>query len=93
MRNSYIKIHRDDEPELPEDTYYIVDLIGLEVFSDEGNKLGVLKEVYPIPSGEHDIYVVDTGEKEILLPAIGKVVVSIDIPNKKMVVHLLPGLI
>lgn len=93
MRNSYIKIHRDDEPELPEDTYYIVDLIGLEVFSDEGNKLGVLKEVYPIPSGEHDIYVVDTGEKEILLPAIGEVVVSIDIPNKKMIVHLLPGLI
>ena len=93
LRNSYIKIHRDDEPELPEDTYYIVDLIGLEVFSDEGNKLGVLKEVYPIPSGEHDIYVVDTGEKEMLLPAIGEVVVSIDIPNKKMIVHLLPGLI
>ena len=93
LRNSYIKIQRDDEPELPEDTYYIVDLIGLEVFSDEGKKLGVLKEVYPIPSGEHDIYVVDTGEKEILLPAIGEVVVSIDIPNKKMVVHLLPGLI
>ena len=35
LRNSYIKVHRDDEPELPEDTYYIVDLIGLEVFSDD----------------------------------------------------------
>ena len=92
LRNSYIKIHRDDEPELPEDTYYIVDLIGLEVFSDDERKLGILKDVYPIPSGEHDIYVVDTGDKELLLPAIGEVIMNIDIANKKMIVHLLPGL-
>lgn len=92
LRNSYIKVHRDGEPELPEDTYYIVDLIGLEVFSDDERKLGILKDVYPIPSGEHDIYVVDTGDKELLLPAIGEVIMNIDIANKKMIVHLLPGL-
>ena len=92
LRNAYIKVHRDDEPELPEDTYYIVDLIGLEVFSDDERKLGILKDVYPIPSGEHDIYVVDTGDKELLLPAIGEVIMNIDIANKKMIVHLLPGL-
>ena len=92
LRNAYIKVHRDDEPELPEDTYYIVDLIGLEVFSDDECKLGILKDVYPIPSGEHDIYVVDTGKKELLLPAIGEVIMNIDIANKKMIVHLLPGL-
>lgn len=92
LRNSYIKVHRDDEPELPEDTYYIVDLIGLEVFSDDERRLGTLKDVYPIPSGEHDIYVVDTGDKEILLPAIGDVIINIDIVSKKMIVHLLPGL-
>lgn len=92
LRNSYIKVHRDDEPELPEDTYYIVDLIGLEVFSDDERRLGTLKDVYPIPSGEHDIYVVDTGNKEILLPAIGDVIINIDIASKKMIVHLLPGL-
>ena len=94
LRNSYIKIHRDDEPELPEDTYYIVDLIGLEVFSDDERKLGILKDVYPIPSGEHDIYVVDTGDKELLLPAIGEVIMNIDIANKKIypASRLAPGI-
>lgn len=67
-------------------------MIGLEVFSDDECKLGILKDVYPIPSGEHDIYVVDTGKKELLLPAIGEVIINIDIANKKMIVHLLPGL-
>lgn len=93
LRNCFIRVLREDEPELPEDTYYIVDLIGLDVFLDTGEKLGSLKEVFPVQSGNHDIYVVETGEKDILLPAIGDVIKDIDIQNKKMIVHLLEGLI
>lgn len=93
LRNCYIKVSRESEPELPEDTYYIVDLIGLEVYTDSGDKLGTLKEVFPVQSGNHDIYVVQTNEKDILLPAIGDVIKDIDIKNKKMIVHLLEGLI
>jgi len=81
------------EEELPEDTYYIVDLIGLDVFSDENENLGRLKDVFSVPSGNHDIYVVETGEKDVLLPAIGDVIKDIDMHNRKMVVHLLEGLI
>lgn len=92
LRNCYIKIHRNDEEELPEDTYYIVDLIGLDVFSDENEKLGKLKDVFSVPSGNHDIYVVETGEKDLLLPAIGEVIKHIDIPNNKIIVHLIEGL-
>lgn len=93
LRNSYIKVHRDDEEKLPDDTYYIVDLIGLHVISDDGIELGILKDVFPVPSGSHDIYVVETGEKDILLPAIGEVIKEIDIENQKMIVHLIDGLI
>ena len=92
FRNCYIKVKRCWEEELPEDTYYIVDLIGLEVFSDENEKLGVLKEVYPVPGGNNDVYVVETNGKDLLLPAIGDVIKKIDIPNKKMIVHLIDGL-
>lgn len=92
LRNCLIKIHRDDEEELPEDTYYIVDLIGLEVFSDEDEKLGTLKDVFPVPAGNHDIYVVETGEKDLLLPAIGDVIKQVDIKNNKIIVHLIEGL-
>ncbi|MBP3463199.1 MAG: 16S rRNA processing protein RimM [Clostridia bacterium] len=92
LRNCLIKIRREDEEELPEDTYYIVDLIGLEVFSDEDEKLGTLKDVFSVPSGNHDIYVVETGEKDLLLPAIGDVIKQVDIKNNKIIVHLIEGL-
>ena len=93
LRNSYIKIHRSDEEELPEDTYYIVDLIGITVFTDDGKELGKLKDVFPVPFGSHDIYVVETVEKDILIPAISEVVKNIDIQNQKMIVHLIDGLV
>lgn len=93
LRNSYIKVHRDDEEKLPDDTYYIVDLIGLHVISDDGRELGILKDVFPVPAGSHDIYVVETGGKDILLPAIGEVIKEIDVKNQKMIVHLIDGLI
>ena len=92
LRNSYIKIHRDDEPELPEDTYYIVDLIGLDVYSDEGKLLGKLDDVFN--SGSCDIYVVkDELGKQLLLPAISDVIKEINLEEKKIVAHLLKGLV
>ena len=50
-------------------------------------------DVFPVPSGSHDIYVVETGGKDILLPAIGEVIKEIDVKNQKMIVHLIDGLI
>lgn len=92
LRNSYLKIHRKDEPELEEGTYYIADLIGLEVYSDEGSLLGKLDDIYN--TGSNDIYVVkDELGKQLLLPAISDVIKKIDLQQKKIVVHILKGLI
>ncbi len=93
LKNCFIKVSRDAEPELPEDTYYIVDLIGLDVVLDTGEKLGILKEIFPVQSGSHDIYVVETVEKDVLLPAISDVIKDIDISKGRIIVHLLEGLI
>lgn len=91
-KNCYIKIDRKDAVELPEDTYFIVDLIGLEVVTEEGLILGTLVDVFP--TGSNDVYVVkDELGKQTLLPAIGEVIKNVDIENKKMTVHLLEGLI
>ncbi len=90
-RNCYLKIDRKDAVTLPEDTYFIVDLLDMEVVTDEGEILGKITDVYP--TGSNDIYVVKNEEgKQILLPAIGQVVKQVDLPNKKMTVHLLEGL-
>lgn len=90
-KNCYIKIDRKDAVKLPEDTYFIVDLIGLTVHTDENRLLGTLIDVFP--TGSNDVYVVkDDLGKQILLPAIGDVIKNVDIQNKKMIVHLIPGL-
>ena len=92
LRNSYLKVNRQDEPELEEGTYYIVDLIGLDVYSDEGKLLGKLDDVFN--SGSCDIYVVkDELGKQLLLPAISDVIKEINLEEKKIVAHLLKGLV
>lgn len=68
-RNCYLKIDRKDAVTLPEDTYFIADLLEMEVTTEEGEILGKITDVYP--TGSNDIYVVKNEEgKQILLPAI-----------------------
>ena len=92
LRNSYLTVSRDSVEKLEEGRYYIVDLLGLEVYTDEQILLGTLEDIFN--TGSNDIYVVKGKQgKQILLPAIQDVIKQIDIENKKIIVHLLPGLI
>lgn len=92
LRNYYLKVKREDEPELDDGTFYIVDLLGLEVYSDEGNLLGKLEDIYN--TGSNDIYVVKNElGKQLLLPAISDVIKDINLDEKRIVVHILNGLI
>lgn len=91
-KNCYIKIDRSDAVELPEDSYFIIDLIGIKVYTDEGEALGDIIDVFP--TGANDVYVVKNElGKQVLLPAIGDVIKNVDIKNKKMIVHLIEGLV
>lgn len=91
FKNCYIKIDRQDAVELPDDTYFIVDLIDMEVYTDDEKILGRIVDVFP--TGSNDVYVVkDELGKQTLLPAIGDVIKNVDVPNKKMIVHLIEGL-
>lgn len=91
-RNCYLKISRENAVKLPEDTYFIIDLLDMKVYTEEDIYLGNIIDVYP--TGSNDIYVIKNEEgKQALLPAIGEVIKTVDIQNKKMVVHLLDGLI
>ena len=91
LRNSYLKISRDSVEDLEEDRYYIVDLIGIDVYTDENILLGKLEDIFN--TGSNDIYVVKNElGKQILLPAISDVIKQIDMENKKMIVHIIKGL-
>lgn len=92
LRESYLIVDREKEEPLEEGTYYIVDMIGLEVYTEEGELLGKLEDIFN--TGSNDIYVVKNElGKQILLPAIGEVIKQIDMENKKMIVHLISGLV
>ena len=92
LRNSYLEVDRENAIELQEGEYFIADLIGLNIFTEEGENLGKLDDIYN--TGSNDIYVVKTEEgKQLLLPAISEVIKEINIKESKIVVHLLEGLI
>lgn len=91
-RNCYLKLPREKARRLPKNTYFIADLIGLEVYTEEGNLLGKVDDIYN--TGASDIYVIrDELGKQILLPAIKEVIKQVDLEQEKIVVHLLDGLV
>lgn len=91
-KNCYIRINRSDNEQLPEDTYYIVDLIGLEVITVDGKILGKVQDIFG--TGSNDVYVVkDELGKQILLPAIESVIKEINLDAQKITVELIEGLI
>ena len=86
----YVK--REDAVELEEDEYFIADLIGLRVITDEDKVLGELTDV--LETGANDVYVIETGEKkEILIPAIPDCVLDVNLEEGTILIHLLDGLL
>lgn len=92
LRNNYLEIDRSDAIPLKEGEFFIADLIGLKVFLDTGEELGILEDIYN--TGSKDIYVVkDKLGKSYLLPYIDEVIKKIDLDNSKIIVHIIEGLI
>ena len=85
-------VTRDQAVPLEEDEYFIADLIGLRVITDEDKVLGELTDV--LETGANDVYqVTDENGKEILLPAIKDCILSVDLEKGEMKVHILEGLL
>jgi 16S rRNA processing protein RimM len=95
LKESDILITEDDLRELPEDTFYVRDLIGCKVFNAEkpdAAEIGVIKDV--LQNSAQDIYVVKTaGGKEAMIPAVGDFVAEVNIEERYVKVKLIPGLI
>lgn len=83
MRQKEILLDRDDAPEPEEGRYYIVDLLGLYVCTQEGEILGVLTDVRQAAT---DIYTVEKDGKEILFPVVSGVVTEVDLKGKQIIV-------
>lgn len=92
FRKKSLLVTRDQAVPLEEDEYFIADLIGLRVITDEDKVLGELTDV--LETGANDVYqVTDENGKEILLPAIKDCILSVDLEKGEMKVHILEGLL
>jgi len=91
LRGMFLEIPREKAVRLPEDSYFIGDLIGCAVREADGNLLGTLTEVQA--TGANDIYEI-TGEdnKKIWIPAIADVIKEVNVEKGEITVSLLPGL-
>lgn len=92
LKGMDLLVTRENAIPLAEGEYYIVDMIGCKIITDEGNTLGELTDV--MQTGANDVYVVKTTDgKEVLLPAIKECVLEKDIENKVIKVHIMKGLL
>lgn len=85
-----VRVPEEETVPLPEGMYYWFELIGMDVFSEADEKLGTIVDVFE--TGSNDVYVMKRGRKEIYIPATQEVVKQVDRKAKRMVIHLLDGL-
>jgi len=85
LTNALLYIKTNQLPPLPEDDYYLHQLIGLDVYDSEGCFLGILTEI--LETGANDVYLVkDELGNEVLIPAVEEFIINVDLDADKMVV-------
>jgi 16S rRNA processing protein RimM len=92
LRDSFITIDRANAVKLPEDSFFICDLIGCTVMDEKGAELGKIDEI--LQTGSNDVYVIKNKDgKELLLPALKSVVRKVSIDLKQIEVTVPKGLL
>ena len=82
-KQKYLEVLRSDEPELPEDTYYVTDLKNCIVFDTNGKELGKIYDV--IQTKNNDVYWIEE-PKQLLIPVLEHIVLDVNIDEKKVII-------
>lgn len=90
LRGAWLMVPEAEAEPLPPGEYYWHQLIGLDVITEEGRRLGCLTEI--LETGSNDVYVVCDDSRELLIPATKDVIRGVDLEGHRMAVRLLPGL-
>ncbi len=91
MNGWFIKVPEEEAIPLPEGTYYWFELIGMEVVSETGEKLGTIVDIFE--TGSNDVYVLKRGRKETYIPATREVIRQVDKQAKRMTIRVPEGLL
>lgn len=91
FKSKYVSITSDMLVKLPDDSYFIFDLIDITVYTKNGKELGKIKEV--LQPGGNDVYVIKDNKREILIPAVKEIIIEVNIPDKKMIIDPIEGMV
>lgn len=91
LRGQLVQIPIEEAMPLDQDEYYEYQIVGLTVWTKEGEYLGTVDEV--ISTGSNDVYIVRGKGREILIPAIEDVVLEVNLAKRRLIVELMEGLI
>jgi 16S rRNA processing protein RimM len=91
LRGKMVFIDAAALPPLEADEYYWQDILGLRVVTETGEDVGTIQEI--VPTGSNDVYVVQKGAREFLIPATKDVIMSINIEARTMIIRPLEGLL
>lgn len=91
LKGIEISVKKADLPPLPEGRFYIADILGMQVVTDEGRELGKVTDVFK--TGSNDVYTVRGEDREYLIPVIDEVVLSTSLAEKRIIIKPLKGLL
>lgn len=92
LRKRELLVSREDAVPLEADEYFVADLVGMRVFTEDGQLFGEVADV--METGANDVYVVNSiSHGQVLLPAVRDCIRRVDVKERRMEVHLLPGLL
>jgi len=91
LRGAEIGVRQEDVFPVPDNTYYVFDIVGCSVMGKAGNKIGTVDEVLKMPA--NDVLVVKRDEGDALIPVVKSVVKSIDLEAKLIVIEEMEGLL
>ena len=91
LQGSILETPASETPSLPEGTFYHYQIVGMDVWTTDGRSLGKVTDI--ITTGSNDVYVVQTTEGEVLIPATPDVVTNVDMDSGKITIEVITGLL
>lgn len=91
LRGRVLLVRQEEAPPLPEDRYWVHEVVGIEVLTQDGRSLGKVREV--LHNQANDVWLVEGGGRDLLIPALRDVVVNVDPAERRAVIREVPGLL
>jgi 16S rRNA processing protein RimM len=91
LRNHLLLIPDNEVMKPPEGSFLVDDVLGMMVVTEEGKRVGTIRDILRLPS--NDLWEIDTGTRLISVPAVKEFIRKVDIPTKTVVIHEVEGLL